>query len=120
MTQPAAKPSSSRLHNKRQAEWPVFFGWLTSEDGGCCVEAKQIGDGLYAAIKPLMFHWTMIVGMVGDRFGHEDRWCYENQDLAERGLREWSGDGDPVGWNRHVMSGRSRPGGDPRLEYVAP
>jgi len=115
----AKKPSSSRLHNQRQAEWPVYKVWLTSEDGGGCVEAKEIGSGLYAAIKPLMFHWTMIVGQIGDRFGYEDRWCYQTRQLAERGLREWSGDGDPVGWHRHPMTARRRPCGDPKLEYVA-
>jgi len=33
-------------------------------------------------------------------------------------FEDWNGDGEPVGWTRHPPSGRRRPQGDPRHEYV--
>jgi hypothetical protein len=57
------------MHVKRRngaVGWRGFEPWLLSEDGGCCTEAKRIGDGTYAAIKPPLFHWTLIVGIIGD------------------------------------------------------
>lgn len=97
-----------------------FSEWLKSEDGGCCVEDKAIGDGMYVAIKPLLFHWTMIVGQIGDREGYEDRWCYANREKAETALRAWDGTGEPTGWFHHPRTARRRPEGDPGREYVAP
>ena len=37
---------------------------------------KQIGYGFHAAIKPLLFHSTPIVGEISDTMGYVDRWCY--------------------------------------------
>lgn len=95
-----------------------FSEWLKSEDGGCCVEDKAIGDGLYAAIKPLMFHWVLITGKIGDREGYIDRWCYENRQKAEAALHAWDGTGEPVGWHRHPKTSRRRVGGNPEKEYI--
>lgn len=89
------------------SEDQAFIDWLLTDDGGNCVEYKRLGIGLYAAIKPLMFHWTMIVGQIGDLDGYEDRWCYANRAKAEAGLRAWDGAGDPVGWHppsRHIQA----------------
>lgn len=99
---------------------PDFSEWLCSPDGGGCVDDKLIGDGIYAAIKPLLFHWTLIVGQVGDRQGFEDRWCYESRAKAEAGLRAWDGSGEPTGWHRHPKTSRRRVNGDPATEYHAP
>jgi hypothetical protein len=104
-----------------------FFAWLITDrdsvvagHGGGCVEYKIIENGLlYAAIKPLMFHWTMIVGQVGDFLGYEDRWCYGDRERAETALRAWSGVGEPTGWHRHPKTGRRRPNGDASREYIA-
>jgi hypothetical protein len=97
----------------------AYFAWLQSEDGGHCTHCKVIGDGIYAATKPLLFHWTMMIGQIGDKYGYEDRFCFADQELAENALRQWNGEGEPVGWHRHPMSGRRRPNGDPTKEYVA-
>lgn len=101
-------------------ETQSYFAWLRGEDGGFVSEVKEIGDGLYAATKPLLFHWTLIVGQIGDRYAFMDRWCYETQEKAEAALKQWSGQGEPEGWHRHPASGRRRPGGDPTQEYFAP
>ena len=97
-----------------------YFEWLKTPQGGSCTEVKDIGNGLYAAIKPLLYHWTMIAGEIGDIFGYEDRWCYATQELAEKALREWDGNGEPTGWHRHPATGRRRPDRDAEQEYVAP
>ena len=33
-------------------------------------------------------------------------------------LAVWDGEGEPENWMRHPSTGRYRPGGDPRKEYV--
>lgn len=96
-----------------------YHRWLRSRDGGSCAEVRYFDGGLrYAAIKPLLFHWTMITGMVGDYISFDDRWCYVDANAAKWGLREWSGQGDPDGWHRHPRTGRRRPDGDPAREYI--
>lgn len=100
-----------------------FFEWLRTEDGGHCALAGDMGDGRYCAVKPLLFHWTMIVGVIGDRCSYEDRFCYADRTLAFSALLEWMTRGwkdEPIWWHRHPKSGRRRPDGDPAREYVAP
>ena len=93
-----------------------FMAWLL-DDGGFHA-CKPLGNGLYAGIKPLMYHWTMIVGEIGDRMTYTDRWCYADQTKAEAGFAAWDGTGEPHGWHRHPMTGRRRPGGDPARQYI--
>ncbi len=95
-----------------------FFAWLVDPTGGTYREYKKLDEFIYVAIKPLLYHWTMIVGIIGDKMGYEDRWCYANQELAEKAIREWDGVGDPEGWHRHPKSGRRRENGDPSKEYI--
>lgn len=92
--------------------------WLPAADGGGLVRVKDLGDGRYAGIKPLLFHWTLIVGAIGDTWGYDDRWCYATEDLAQQALEAWGGRGEPAGWHRHPNSGRRRPDGDRASEYV--
>lgn len=97
-----------------------YFAWLKTEDGGHCAHAKEIGDGIYAAIKPLLFHWTMIVGEIGDQRTFATRYCYADLGKALSALILWDGNGDPVGWHRHPDTGRRRPDGNPAEEYIEP
>jgi hypothetical protein len=101
-----------------------YLCWLTKpieQDGGGFYKAKPLGDGIIAAIRPLLFHWTMNVCVVGDLFSIYDRWCYANKQLAEYALDQWNGKGDaPVGWHRHPATSRRRPDGDPVKEYIDP
>lgn len=97
-----------------------YLNWLQTSEGGFASDVKDMGDGFYAAVKPLMFHWTLILGEVGNKVNYLDRWCYETQEGAAAALKNWGGEGDPVGWNRHPNTGRRRPGGDPDKEYFAP
>ena len=76
---------------------PDFEAWLKSPDGGSCAEVKDIGNGLYAAAKPLLFHWTMIIGLIGDRAFIQENYCYQNREMALIFLRKWDGIGEPLG-----------------------
>jgi hypothetical protein len=95
-----------------------FFSWLKTEDGGSCAVVKKLPDNRYAAIKPLLFHWTLITGQIGDIIGYDDRWCYSDRRKAEAALHAWNGDGEPTGWHRHPATGRRRPQGDVRRQYI--
>ncbi|MGN6818292.1 MAG: hypothetical protein ACTHJR_06430 [Sphingomonas sp.] len=86
-------------------------------------EMIQKNDEEYAAVKALMFHYTLITGLIGNTFSYEDRWCYENREKALEAMHEWSDrgfEGEPVGWHRHPATGRRRVGGDPMTEYINP
>jgi hypothetical protein len=105
------------MANKQEVD--EFVSWLKSADGGFA-EVKIIRDGdAYAAIKPLLFHWTMVVGAVGDDVGYDDRWCYATEALARQHLDAWDGVGEPDGWHRHPRTGRRRDNGDPETQYVS-
>lgn len=98
-----------------------FMAWLKESCG--YVDPVPIGAGRYAAIGPLLFHWTMYVGRIGDREGYDTRFCYADRAKAEEGLREWAKRGfrgEPTGWHRHPNTGRRRDDGDPSKERIAP
>lgn len=78
-------------------------------------------DGTYAAVHPLLYHWTLIYGIVGDETGYEDRWCYMQPDDAVAALLHWDYpvQREPEGWHRNPRTGRRRPGGDKEKEHVA-
>jgi hypothetical protein len=99
------------------SEDEAYLSWLRSPDGGRMVRVRDLGDGRYTGISPLLFHWTLKVGTIGDYFGYDDRWCYETEGMAKAALEAWDGVGEPTGWHRHPYSGRRRPHGDPKLEY---
>lgn len=92
-----------------------------SADGVSRDQVKDLGDGTYAMIRPLLFHWMMIRGDFGDLIGYFDRWCYADEAGARAALNafpEHPEDGyEPSGWHRHPPSGRRRPEGDPTREY---
>lgn len=97
-----------------------FFRELMDMDS-MIVAARDRGDGTYAAIKPLIFHWTMMIGDIGDLQNINDRYCYGDELLAATGLEEWERrgwEGEPKGWHRHLGSGRRRPDGDADREYI--
>ena len=101
------------------AGFDAFAAWLRAPGNCGAVQCKDLGGGIYAAVKPLLFHWTMIVGQVGDECGYDDRFCYADRAGAEAALAAWDGTGDPLGWHRHPNTGRHRAGGDPGQESIA-
>lgn len=93
-------------------------------EGVTLKQIKDLEDGTYVLIKPLLFHWTMIRGHWYDTISYFDRWCYANRDLAEAALSVFPlcppADYEPAGWHRHPKTARRRPDGDPAREYRDP
>lgn len=84
-------------------------------------QIRDLGDGTYVMIRPLLFHWMMIRGDFEDLIGYWDRWCYADAAGARKALDAFpespGSDYEPEGWHRHPPSGRRRPDGDPSREY---
>lgn len=103
-----------------------FLEKLEAEYASCGehVISRSLDDGTYVMAKPLLFHWTVIRGVIGDSLGYFDRWCFETRELALAALNDFPldppSDYDPPGWHRHPKSGRRRPNGDKSLEYIDP
>ena len=53
---------------------------------------------------------------------YDDGWCYDNKEGAMQAMAEWDPfiDPEPAGWMRHPATGRRRPDGDPKREFVRP
>jgi hypothetical protein len=75
----------------------------------------------YVAIRRLMFHWTVLYGLIWEKGLYEDNWCYVTLELAEQAVEEWKSrefQGEPTGWHRNPKTGRRRKDGDPTTEYI--
>jgi len=66
----------------------------------------QYKNGRMAGVVPFMFTWAIVADF--DDAGYKERWCYDTLLDAIGALRDWDGDGEPVGWHRHPNSGRRR------------
>ena len=102
----------------------AYFDWIR-EQNDPRIELRDLEDGTYLMAKPLLFHWTLIRGVVGDMINeYFDRWCYYTEEQAKQALRDFPDDPpfgyEPEGWHRHPTSGRRRPNGDATREYVDP
>jgi len=78
-------------------------------------------NGRWVGILRLLYHWTMHSGVVGDRTGHDRRYCYRTYEMALSALAEWTlreFEGEPEGWHKDPFSGRIRPDGDPLRQYM--
>jgi hypothetical protein len=83
-----------------------------------CIYERELGDGRELTVRPMIFTTRLSIGPAGEEY-LDDGWCYEDPQAAVEAAKTWDGEGDPpVGWHRHVTSGRRRPGGDPTKEYV--
>jgi hypothetical protein len=99
-----------------------YIEWLLNPNGGGYKVAIPIGDGRWVGIMPLMFHYTMHVGRLEDRPGHDDKYCYRTFKIAVDSLVEWSYRGfrdEPLEWHQHPATGRRRPDGNASKEYKA-
>lgn len=97
-----------------------FTKWVEATDPGAVLAVRIFDDGTYAAVKRLLFHYTLIYGIIGDAFGYENRWCYQTLAGAEAALRAWQypSQAEPEGWHRNPRTGRRRPEGDAAREYI--
>lgn len=99
------------------------LAWLAdmSERNGYFVPCPM-GGGKWAGLHRFAFTVAIIVGEMHDDYGYSDRFCFDHATVALAALLEWKArnfDGEPIGWHRHPDSGRRRPDGDPKKEYVA-
>lgn len=95
----------------------AFMVWL--KDQGYLMPKPLVGrPGWWAAIMPLVLHFSIQGGRIGDKGGIELRYCYTD-DLAEvfEAFEEWDGTGEPKWWHADKVTGRRRWGGNPDLEY---
>jgi hypothetical protein len=79
------------------------------------------GDGTWIALNRLMFHYSMLVGTIGDETGYDDRWCMGNYAMALESLNEWKSrgyHGEPLNWHRHPKTSRRRVDGNPLRETI--
>lgn len=76
----------------------------------------------YVEVMPLMF--TAAIILTPKRFteGYDDRWCYGSPQAAWTAALAWdpAATFEPDGWHRHPSTGRRRPDGDWRKEYINP
>lgn len=96
----------------------AFLDWLCQQG---YVAAYPSEDGRWIGVRPLIFHWTMHVGRIGDESGFDRRYCYATLPLALMALGEWKErnfEGEPSGWHRDPFTGRRRPDGDATREYI--
>lgn len=79
-----------------------------------------IGDHGLCCIYKFMYTTAILSGL--NDIGYEDRWCYHTKEAALEALLDWAAhpeQAEPEGWHRHPDSGRRRPDGDKKLEYIA-
>lgn len=83
------------------------------------VHHRLLDDGRELTVYAMLFNNGRLC--VGDptRNVYDDFWCFSSVGAAIAEAEQWDGSGEPGGWVRHPGSGRRRPEGDTRLEYVA-
>ena len=69
-------------------------------------EIKILPDGTICGLHRFLFTWGLIIGI--DPSGYADRYCYHSFAAAAAALAAWDGEGEPIGWHRHPVSGRRR------------
>lgn len=89
------------------------------------IDSRQLPDGRWLVLYPLLFGSSRLTvtrtcATLDDAIKEiiDDVWDYETCVGGLKAMGEWTGEGEPTGWNRHPASGRRRPGGDPESEYV--
>lgn len=75
-------------------------------------------DGRCAYVPVLLFGQAAVAVDWGGARVDGGYWRYQTRRAAVRAIEEWDGTGEPEGWVRHPASGRCRPGGDRKKEYV--
>src|SRR5690242_19813603 len=81
---------------------------------------RRLPDGRLIAVLPLLFGAARMG--IGDDTGFADYWDYDDPLWACLAALAWDPDTgrEPIGWDVHRLSGRRRPDGDARAEYVWP
>jgi hypothetical protein len=69
---------------------------------------RQLPDGRWIGVHRLLYHFTLHVDICPVTGNYEDRYCYETLSGCHDAMLTWTGKDDPIGWHRHVGSGRRR------------
>lgn len=82
---------------------------------------RELEDGREITVVQMIFTRRICIGPAGE-LCFDDGWCYPN-DLGAlfvvAAAIAWDGEDDPpVGWVKHIGSGRRRKNGDPNQEWV--
>lgn len=97
----------------------AYMDWLLASAG--YAKVAPLPGGRWVGIQPLLFHWTMHIGIIGDYHGYEDRYCYADEKLARDSFDEWLSRrlaDEPINWHRHPATGRRRANGSPEEETI--
>lgn len=71
------------------------------------VGGRLLDDGRYIALERQLYGAAAIIrSNVGDDFGRDDYWRYNDLAPAMIALAKWDGQGDPEGWVKHSPSNR--------------
>lgn len=91
---------------KQFREWGFVF-WL------------QLPNGDWAGVTEMSFGKGRLCIDIHP-FGYEQGYCYEAVGAAIASLATWNPvtEDEPLGWFRHINSGRRRTDGDPSKEYI--
>jgi hypothetical protein len=82
---------------------------------------RDLGDGRFACLWPLLYTTAIVTGRWGNYHTTEDRWCFHDAEKALAALDSWERvrfEGEPTGWHRHPDTGRRVR--DDGTEYVEP
>lgn len=81
---------------------------------------RVLPDGRILELCPMMFGNVRLMITLPELDGvcWDDAWCFQAESVSEAwiALLTWDGEGEPVGWNKHPMSGRFRKDGTPESE----
>lgn len=83
---------------------------------------RKLPDGRALAVVQMTFGKARLCLGPGDLVTYDIGWCYDDPEVAVSELKRWdpTKEKEPNGWMREPHSGRRRPGGDPKKEYVMP
>lgn len=108
-----------------EAACPRCQAYLASagiaEERWPALRMRDLGDGTWLMVTPLLFHWSLTRGDFDDPVGYFDRWCYSDRSSVLAAFDAFPvnppDDHEPQGWHRHPPTGRRRPEGDASREY---
>lgn len=70
---------------------------------------KVLPDGRIVEVWRMLFNLRITVSEPqNDGICWEDAWCYNAPAVCIAAFHAWDGEGEPVGWIKHPLSGRRR------------
>jgi len=99
---------------------------LLEEGGLQCLKwgafaTRVLDDGRVLSISLMTFGKVRLcISSDTEAWCYDDGWCYEHPNVGLFAMAVWDGEDDPpLGWHRHINSGRRRENGNPKKEYIS-